>query len=243
MAVPSELEAGGVRLPVIVQRERRRTARATIGPLGLTIRLPLGLTSGAGASQVQSMVRWATRAVERDPERFRIRTPRQYHDGDHLQLGDRTFRIGVRLQDRVSSTVAVAGDHITLTLSLRDSAEQRRNRAARLLSRAAGSQMLDDLRALIADLNRTHFGRTVGDVRYRFTTRRWGSCSANGDISISTRLLLAPRGMLEYVCVHELAHLLHHDHSARFWRVVAGALPDFRQRERWLTSHAADCQF
>ena len=243
MTALSELEAGGLRLPVRVQRDRRRSARATIGPDGVSIRLPIGLSKRAAGSQLDSLMQWATRAVERDPERFRIRPPRQYHDGDQLTLGGRTFHIGVRYEDRLASKVEVAADTIALLLSRHDSAKQQRGRAARLVSRAAASEMRDELQQLVARLNRSHFARTLGRISYRFTTRRWGSCGANGDISISTRLLLAPRAMLEYVCVHELAHLVHHDHSANFWLEVAQAMPDYGDRERWLARHGADCQY
>jgi len=80
------------------------------------------------------------------------------------------------------------------------------------------------------------------DVQYtriaiRDTRSRWGSCSASGALSFTWRLALAPRAILDYVVVHELCHLRHHDHSKRFWSLLARVRPTFRDEERWLDAH------
>ncbi|MDR1464789.1 MAG: M48 family metallopeptidase [Oscillospiraceae bacterium] len=63
---------------------------------------------------------------------------------------------------------------------------------------------------------------------------RWGSCSAAGNLNFSWRLLMADDAVIDYVVVHELAHLRKMNHSARFWAVVAGVLPDYPARRAQL---------
>jgi len=63
---------------------------------------------------------------------------------------------------------------------------------------------------------------------------RWGSCSYNGALHFSFRLIYAPKEMIDYVVVHELAHILHHNHSAAFWREVEKILPDYRKKRAWI---------
>ena len=63
---------------------------------------------------------------------------------------------------------------------------------------------------------------------------RWASCSQDGAMSFNWRLLLAPAEILDYVVEHEVAHLEVLDHSPRFWRLLAGRCPDYREHERWL---------
>ena len=80
------------------------------------------------------------------------------------------------------------------------------------------------------------------DVRYtriaiRDTRSRWGSCSSRGAMSFTWRLALAPRQILDYVVVHELCHLVHMDHSKRFWSLVERVRPDFRAERDWLNDH------
>lgn len=63
---------------------------------------------------------------------------------------------------------------------------------------------------------------------------RWGSCSTNGSLNFSWRLIMAPMEAIDYVVVHELAHTVHHNHSKRFWKKVEKILPDYKERRKWL---------
>jgi predicted metal-dependent hydrolase len=63
---------------------------------------------------------------------------------------------------------------------------------------------------------------------------RWGSCSANGSLNFSWRLLLAPLEAVDYVVVHELVHTVFHNHSKRFWKRVEKIMPDYKERRKWL---------
>ncbi len=63
---------------------------------------------------------------------------------------------------------------------------------------------------------------------------RWGSCGAQGSINFTWKLIMAPLGVIDYVVVHELAHTVEQNHSARFWSKVAAVLPDYKIRQKWL---------
>ncbi|MBQ9728481.1 MAG: M48 family metallopeptidase [Clostridia bacterium] len=66
---------------------------------------------------------------------------------------------------------------------------------------------------------------------------RWGSCSSEDKIRYTFRLLYAPREAIEYVVVHELAHVKHKNHSAAFWETVERYVPDWKKRRKWLKTH------
>ncbi len=253
--MPDEIEAGGVRVPVRVAdasgrprsggRKPSRSARATLGPDGLRIRLPPGGDPAERQRQVTHLLQWAQRAVSRDPDRFRPRLPRSYRDGGTLAAAGRRFTLDVSTADRRTGSARVVGNRIRLVLPAAADLATHQHHAARLVSGALAREFAGHLSALCDRLHHQHFSDVAAPERvsFRFTTRRWGSCSARGRLSISTRLLLAPARMLEYVCVHELAHLVHLDHSPLFWERVEHALPDFRDCEHWLQRHAFDCQY
>ena len=67
--------------------------------------------------------------------------------------------------------------------------------------------------------------------------RRWGSCDQHGRIKFNWRLIMAPDEALNYVVVHELAHTIEHNHSARFWAIVKKTMPDWKRQSRWFTSN------
>jgi len=67
--------------------------------------------------------------------------------------------------------------------------------------------------------------------------RRWGECHPDGHLRFNWRLILLPPAIIDYVVVHELAHLLAPGHNRRFWGVVAAILPDYRARRDWLNRY------
>jgi predicted metal-dependent hydrolase len=75
------------------------------------------------------------------------------------------------------------------------------------------------------------------DIRAQRT--RWASCSARGRMSFNWRLLLAPERILEYVVWHEVCHLEVLDHSPRFWALLAGHRPSWREERAWLSQHGS----
>jgi len=81
-------------------------------------------------------------------------------------------------------------------------------------------------------------GRAHGRVTLRDTRSRWGSCSANGDLMYSWRLIMAPPDVLDYVAAHEVAHLAEMNHSPAFWAHVARLYPGYDAPRRWLRTNA-----
>jgi predicted metal-dependent hydrolase len=77
-------------------------------------------------------------------------------------------------------------------------------------------------------------GVTFSQLKITGAATRWGSCSSKGTVNFSWRLVLAPLEVIDYVVVHELAHLVHHNHSAHFWRLVGQYAPHFRSAKIWL---------
>lgn len=69
---------------------------------------------------------------------------------------------------------------------------------------------------------------------------RWGSCSSNGNIDFNWKIILAPNRMVDYVVVHELCHLIHHDHSLNFWKEVERVLPDYEACKCWLKENSVN---
>jgi predicted metal-dependent hydrolase len=74
-------------------------------------------------------------------------------------------------------------------------------------------------------------------ISIRDQSSRWGSCSANGTLSFSWRLILAPPVVLDYLAAHEVTHLVEMNHSTRFWRTLNRIAPETPQAEAWLKSH------
>ncbi len=83
-------------------------------------------------------------------------------------------------------------------------------------------------------------GRSYTKLSLRDTRSRWGSCSSQGVLMYSWRLIMAPPDVLDYVAAHEVAHLVEMNHSTAFWDVVAGLMPDYKVHRKWLRDHGSD---
>ncbi len=77
----------------------------------------------------------------------------------------------------------------------------------------------------------------VSGVSFRNQKTRWGSCSTAGHISLNWKLVFAPEAVIDYVVIHELAHLVHANHSELFWNLVETFDPEARLHRRWLRDH------
>ncbi|MEL6794525.1 MAG: SprT family zinc-dependent metalloprotease, partial [Pseudomonadota bacterium] len=98
-------------------------------------------------------------------------------------------------------------------------------------ARAAILPIVDDAAAAL--------GTGYGRISMRDPKGRWGSCSAKGDLNFSWRLAMAPPAVLDYVAVHEAAHLREMNHGPQFWALVERLRPDWRVQRNWLREEGA----
>ena len=129
--------------------------------------------------------------------------------------------------------------------------EGKRRRAAIIedaIEVAAGKPAAAQIKALLRHHARNalaeasdRYARSLGQSYTRLSIRdtrsRWGSCSAQGTLMYSWRLIMAPAPVLDYVAAHEVAHLVEMNHQPAFWQVVAGLCPDYQTHRQWLRDH------
>lgn len=78
------------------------------------------------------------------------------------------------------------------------------------------------------------YGLKYNKIKISDAQRRWGSCSAKGNLNFSWRLIMAPLRVIDYVVVHELAHIEEKNHLKDFWNKVKVMMPDYKQNKKWL---------
>jgi predicted metal-dependent hydrolase len=93
--------------------------------------------------------------------------------------------------------------------------------------------------AAACDRHAAALGRKFRRITLRDTRSRWGSCTSEGNLMFSWRLIMAPPAVLDYVAAHEAAHLVEMNHSPAFWSTVARLCPDYRTHRRWLRENGA----
>lgn len=205
---------------------RARRIRVTVGhDGGVVLVAPVSAGDRAIARALDDARPWIARTTAR-----LARVPRLGLDAPGV-----AWRSGVPLRvlrDHGSPRAEAHGD--LLVLRAPDDAGARR--ALDRWYRASCRELVERWVPVVAE----QLGVRPGRVTVREARTRWGSCGANGDLSFNWRLGLAPEPVLHHVVVHELAHLVHRDHSRRFWDVVESLDPSTPERRRFLRRHGSE---
>ncbi len=210
---------------------RRFTLRIRTATRDVVLTLPARANLGQAKSFAERHAPWIGAKLRRLPENV------PFELGEVVPLRGVAHRIAPRRGARGTGAVvaeprAESGDQAVLWVSGDASFAPRRVRD--YLIREARR----DLEAAVAR-HAAALGVKPRKITLRDTSSRWGSCSASGALNFSWRLILAPHFVLDYLAAHEVAHLVHMDHSDAFWAVVARLSPDVDAAEFWLKAHGA----
>lgn len=218
------MEVNGVVVPIRRSPRARRVRLVARVDRGVELVLPQRGGEAVGRALVADHSEW----IDRQRARLERRTLDLGRPGVVWRLGDALpLAVYHGMRARILE-LPECHEHRALAISAPD-----RDAAMRVVER----WYRDTARACIDERIDAWTGPEPERVRITDTSSRWGSCSETGTLSFSWRLVLAPVSVLDYVVVHELAHLDHLDHSPAFWSAVERALPGWRAPHDWLRDH------
>jgi len=155
-----------------------------------------------------------------------------FKDASVLKTALKPFHLEVTYSKR--SRVRIVIDNESIALFLPKDPPPDDQVLMKMLRKKLAVYFKTALEYLVSELNRVHFRSKIKEVKIKELLSRWGSCSNSKVICLSSRLLFVEYSLLEYVIIHELAHLTHMNHSAAFWRLVAKACPEYKTRQQKL---------
>lgn len=232
----TSIEHDGVRVPIKIKQDRRRSIRYSITNTGVNLLVPKYISRADVEAEVGKVKEWCREEFDKNPDllnRFRVVV---YGNGEFIRVYGQDFQILLFEEKRKGLTgKLVKGNYVEIRVP-QGADETAKNQAiSKLLSRIFSSFFLKDITERVHYYNRTYFQEQIETVRLKNNQSNWGSCSSKRNINLSSRLLFAPTEVLDYVIVHELAHLKEMNHSPRFWKIVRDIMPDYEDQERWLT--------
>ena len=204
-------------------RSKRKTLALIVKPDGsLIVRVPLRTPKKSIIEFIENNARWITK---KQMEAFAVLppTPKQYLDGETFLYLGKAYCLEIVKRQRKPLLLE---ENFKLAESFRSMASQTFKR----WYREQAKKILNE---------RVRFYANQYDFQYKgikitSARTRWGSCSVNGSLNFSWRLILAPMDVVDYVVVHELVHTVFHDHSKRFWKRVENIMPDYKEYKKWL---------
>jgi predicted metal-dependent hydrolase len=229
-----EIEVNGSNVPVRICFEARYNNRVSVNKNGILIRISKHASAEEQKKHIQTFLSWAKNKLGEKPDLLDYLPQRKYFDGEALKVGDYVFVVHIIYNKLHKSTARIHENHILLSLASGLNKEAEQNAASYLVSKCLAKFFQPIVSQRLHELNQKHFGKRVASVKLKYNTSNWGSCSSHGNINISVRLMFAPQDVIDYVLIHELAHLVHHNHSQRFWDLVESIMPNYREKERHL---------
>lgn len=227
-----------IRFRVRVQPDRRVPRVAIhVEPNGrVLVDAPSGATPASVLAAVRKRSRWISRHVAAARERHGGVQGREYVSGESLLYLGRRYRLKVVVEPSAPVHATVRGAYLVVTAPQR-SAELIRDGLDAWYRQRARDVLARRLEAVAATLR---WVRSVPEMRLRNMTVQWGSCSPAGRITLNPMLVKAPRECIDYVMLHELVHLLHHNHSPAFYRTLNRHMPAWPALKQKLDGMAED---
>lgn len=218
-SVTVRLEVNPKARRLILRLDERRRQAVAVAPTSRQIK--------AAAAFAAERVEWISERLHQLPDAW------QFSEGAIIQYRGEPCRLTAigegrlaRLTSGTPHLLSAPGDPETLDM-----------RVTRYLKKQARAHIQRSVTRHCATLGVQNKGISVKDTR-----SRWGSCTHDGQLSFSWRLIMAPHAVLDYVAAHECAHILEMNHSPKFWAHVSRCVPDWKTHRNWLHTHGTQLQ-
>lgn len=213
-----------------VERSARRTVGLYVERDGsVLVRAPQSASDERIAAVVRAKQKWIFRAQARWAALNPQHGQREFVSGETIYFLGQPHRLDFR-QD-AEPRVRREGDVFILRAADKPRAES----LLKDFYRAEGLARLPDL----VRQHSASMGLIPARLRVQELGHRWGSCSATGTLNFHWKAMAVPLEVLHYLVVHELAHLVHRDHSAKFWQLVEAEMTGWKPLAHWLDLHGA----
>ena len=162
----------------------------------------------------------------RHPQKYDAAPRKEFVSGESVLYLGRNYRL--EIQKGSEESIRFFGKFIVTGISS--------NRAAELFREWYVGKAKKKIIPRV-ELHARNLGVQVNKVMVSELKYRWGSCTPNDSLNFNWKLIKAPVFVIDYVIVHELAHLLEQNHTARFWNIVQAQVPGYLKAKEWLKEH------
>lgn len=209
----------------IIRSSRRKSMALVIRQGEVIVRIPTKLAVSSAQNFVDKKRDWIKQKLSEHP----IRKEKIYADGESLLFRGKTYELGIHTAS-TENDIQQVDERIQI--------HTKKNEISEI---AVKSQLEKWYRLQASEILRSRFFELA--VTHHFTPKslaiktykaRWGSCYRSGDIQLNWKLIMAPDMVIDYVILHELCHLKHHNHSKAFWQLVADVCPTYKEHKLWL---------
>jgi predicted metal-dependent hydrolase len=215
-----------------LKKSDRKTASIYIERDGsVSVLVPKTLKKSDVEELIEKKRKWIYRNLAEWQDMNAARIRRQYVSGEGFLYLGRSYRL--KLVDDQPERLSLKGGYFCL-LS-KDGKLQKPDAAFKSFYKSKGQEKISDRVKFYSD----RMGVDPAGVRVLELKNRWASCTPEGRLNFHWKCMMALPTIIDYIVVHELAHLRYLNHTKAFWNQVDKVLPDYRERKQWLKVHGA----
>ncbi len=218
------IQFGSRKIDYLIEYSARKTLGITVTPdMEVLVKAPIDSSLDKIKEKLIKKAPWIIKQQSFFLAFHPKTTERKYINGEtHLYMG-RQYRL--KIESNNTESVKLKGKYIIVKTSDKSKTEQLINK---WYLQHAKIKFHNIARPLIEQFKK--YNVEPSSIMLRDMATRWGSCTPKGKIILNPELIKAPKGCIEYVIIHELCHLIHHDHTRRFIDLQTKEMPDW---ERW----------
>lgn len=221
---------GNKKIEFELEYRNRKTLAIQVKPIDeILVLSPKGLSEYIIKEKVKSKGRWILKKLLDFKDVGYIPFNRKFADGEIFMYLGRNYFLQLFFDSSLTKLKVKPSDGILIIYApTKDSA---------ILKKLMERWYIKEAEKLILkriEYYKTKFSVRPAKIKIKEQKRRWGSCSSRGNIYFNWRMIMAPPLVIDYIIVHEMSHLVHRNHSPKFWKQVETILSDYKVRKKWL---------
>jgi len=214
----------------IIRRDRTKSASIEVLDGVVNVVVPTSLSENRIEGLIKSRTVWIRQKLTEQNERVPVK-PKEYVNGENFTYLGRNYRL--KLDENAKGDVKLKDGYLVVPykkgVSQSENDEHIKQALEAWYQKLAHKKLSEKTKRYAAIL-----GVEPTSVDVKNYTARWGSCSANGHVSYNWKIIIAPHAVVDYIVVHELCHLIEHNHGPKYWKQVANVVPNYMEHREWL---------
>ncbi len=233
------VRSGSTTIDYTVRRSARRRKTVQISVVGgeVIVAAPRRTPVRELEAIVRERAAWIMKRLAEEAQKP---APARFVTGEKLSCLGEDISLTVTLSDDPKPTVQFARRRFSISVPANLDDEQRADAIRAALAAWYRDRAAEYLPSIVENWLPRFGGDKPARILIRNQKQRWGSCSADGTLRFNWRVMMLKPALIEYIVVHELAHLAHQNHSRDYWAHVSAAMPDARQRRKALRQAGRD---
>jgi len=218
----------------LIPSSRRVRVTLKVSSKGVFLHIPTKLPMDIVHDLIEERTAWIKQQLAKQPA---PQSERQWQQGETLLLLGQEYTLQLTQKDD-SPKVSLTHDTIILSGRLHRIGLKTRRQAVIDWYKEQATLYLNKRTAELSQ----QIGLSPKFITIKTYKARWGSCNIKGEIQYNWQIIQAPPAVIDYLIIHELCHLTHHNHSRAFWLLVKLHHPDYQQHQAWLKKNGGRLQ-